>query len=108
MGVHTSWGRSLENESKYLIEVSGQPKEPGDIERLIRILHRSVLRFDPDTKLNEVNFARIAYRLSWEGIPGVLYSLTMAQRVIEREIRKYLNEWEYSIKLNLIETGVDV
>lgn len=96
----------MENEHKYLIEVSGRPKEPDDIERLIRALHRSVLRFDPNTKLNEVNFARLHYRLIWTGIPGVLYHLTTVQRVVEREVKKYLNEWAYLIELNILEKGV--
>ena len=73
------------------------------VERFSRIIHRSVLKIDPEAEWSTVNFARINYRLTWSGFPGDMNKITMVKRTIKRVIGLYFEKWGYSIKVSLKE-----
>jgi len=92
-------------ESKFLIEVSGRPLDDSAVERLTKIIHRIILKVDPDVELSTINFARLNYRLSWSGTPRDMYQITMAKRTLKRVVGNYFDNWEYYIKISLKESG---
>ena len=85
--------------------MTGRPLNDSAVERFSKQIHRILLKVDPDVELSKVNFQRLNYRLSWSGVPGNMYKITLAGRTIKRIVMKYFNNWEYSIKVNLKESG---
>jgi len=95
----------MNNEPELIITVAGSPYKYGDVERIKRLSHIKIIRIDSEVKLEERNFAGINYRYVWTGKIKNWYALTVAHRVILEEISKYLVKWEYSVKVNLSESG---
>lgn len=95
----------MNDESSFLLEVSGRPIDESAIERLSRIIQRYLEKADPEVKLAQINFARIFYKLSWSGSPGDMYYLTLAHKRILSDAGKYFEKWEYKIKINIIDRG---
>jgi len=95
----------MNKESNFLIEVSGRPVDDTAVERLSRIIHRIILKADPNARLAKINFARLFYKLSWSGVPGDMYYLTLTHKRILKEVGNYFLRWEYGIKINIIDRG---
>lgn len=93
----------MNSESNFLIEVSGRPKDDSAVERFSRIIHRYLIKEDPNVRLATVNFARIFYKLSWSGLPADMYYMTLAHKRILKDAGNYFEKWEYTIKVNLID-----
>jgi len=94
----------MANSNFFIIEVSGDPGTGIDIERLKRKLHRSVMRVDPDVKLEETTFMRMSYRFTWTGVPVHVEKIDDAWNEIGKKIRVTLSNWYYRVVLNYIET----
>ena len=95
----------MNNDPEFLISVAGTPKTEYDLERFKRLSHVKILKINPDTKLDETNFARINYKFEWSGDIKNWSALTYAHRAILEYSDKYLDKWEYDIKINLKESG---
>lgn len=95
----------MSDNSTFKIEVSGRPIDDQAVERFSRLIHRVLIREDPDVRLATVNFARLFYKLQWSGLPGNMYYITMAHNKILKEARKYFTRVEYKVNINLIDTG---
>lgn len=95
----------MNEESYFLFEVLGRPKDAEAIEKLTRKAQRYMIRIDPEVKLATVNFARLFYKLHWKGLPESMYHLTLAQRNIIKDTDEYLEEWEINIEVKIIEKG---
>lgn len=96
------------DKSNFLIEVSGRPIDDSAVERISRIIHRILLKADPEVRLATVNFARLFYKLSWSGFPGDMYYLTLAHKRILKEAGNYFERWEYTVKICIIDREKEI
>jgi len=91
-------------EHYFKIEVSGDPKTDTSIVKVIGLTHMRMIKVDPDVKLNEINFAGLSYRLTWEGIPRDITKIDLAYRSAIRYAISYLKNWEINIKIRYRES----
>lgn len=92
-------------ENKFIIEVSGDPRPGKDIEATKGKMHRACIKMDNNVKLEERNFMRISYRFTWTGTPVHVENIDNVWNEIGKIARERLEKWEYSLKMNYIETG---
>jgi len=89
----------------FVIKVGGSPKTDISLGRLKRLTQQKVLRIDSETKIEERNFAGLNYTLTWTGIVKDIYKLTLANRSIIEYAKRFLDRWEYKIKITIEESG---
>ena len=91
-------------EQYFKIEVSGDPQTDTSIDKVISLTHIRMIKVDPEVKLITTNFARLSYRLTWEGIPRDLTKIDLAYKAAIRYSSSYLENWEMSIIVRYKET----
>lgn len=95
----------MNNKSIFTVEVAGIPLQYESVDRFRRLLERILIKEDPDVRYDEISFARLYYKLSWEGCPGDMYYLTMVHRKIIEKAGEYLEKWSYRIKVKIKDKG---
>jgi len=89
----------------FRIVITGEPVSPGKEKQLIIRVSELMRKIDHNVHFGTKHFGRIAYEVSWAGIPRNFGDANAALKFLKEDVGKYLKDWTTDIKMELKESG---
>ena len=90
---------------QFKLEISGRPISRAAVNSIKELITPRVKKIDRDVQIDIRLFSDIAMIITWTGIPKNFGSAQPLITALKAKMAQYFQEWEYSFKIKLNETG---
>ena len=85
------------------LEIRGRPVSQGAVNSIRAIIDHRVDKISNETEIEIKKFSDLALIIKWKGKPDNIGKAQSLLSALNRMIGKYFTEWEFTIKIRLVE-----